>query len=68
MQMDESEEQSLNPQAPMDKSVEPDSNVTIERDLHAWKQRSPSVSTDEGMQIDGSEEHPANVARSIEEM
>jgi hypothetical protein len=37
-------------------SLEPDSNIKVERFLQSAKQWSPTVSTDEGMQIDRSDE------------
>jgi hypothetical protein len=56
MQIDESDEQHQNPDSPIAEKLESNSNVTFERDLHSPKQRRPSVSTDEGMQIDESDE------------
>jgi hypothetical protein len=41
--------------------------VTIERDLHPEKQSLPRVSTDEGMEIDESDEQPQNARSEIEE-
>jgi hypothetical protein len=38
-------------------SFEPDSNVTVERDLHLEKQDLSIVSTADGMQIDESDKH-----------
>jgi hypothetical protein len=57
MQIDESDEQQANGELAIDESLEPDSNVTNERDLHPEKQPRPTVSTEEGMQIDESHEH-----------
>jgi hypothetical protein len=56
MQIDESDEQDQKADSSIDESREPDSNVTLERDLHPWKQYLPSFSTEEGMQIDESDE------------
>jgi hypothetical protein len=56
MEIDERDEQQQKADCSMDESFEPDSNVTVRRDEHAEKQESPSVSTEEGMQIDESEE------------
>jgi hypothetical protein len=39
-----------------DENREPDSNVTLQSALHLEKQPSPRTSTEEGMQIDESEE------------
>jgi hypothetical protein len=41
--------------------------VIVKRDLHPLKQDSPIVSTDEGIQIDESDEQLKNVERSIHE-
>jgi hypothetical protein len=57
---DESERQSVNKVGSRYTSFEPDSNVTIQRDWHRSKQNFPSTSTDEGMQIDDSDEHSEN--------
>jgi hypothetical protein len=38
MQIDESDEQARNADASIDESVEADSNVIVERDLHSWKE------------------------------
>jgi hypothetical protein len=55
MQIDESDEQYKNADSSMNESLEPDSNVTAERDLHPWKQSGPSLSTEDGMQMDESD-------------
>jgi hypothetical protein len=47
--------------------LEPDSNVTVERDWHKEKQYLPRRSTDEGMQIDESDEQFKNADSSIDE-
>jgi hypothetical protein len=51
----------------MRESLEGDSNVTLERDLHSLKQRYPRSVTDEGMQKDKSDEACHNMPLSIEE-
>jgi hypothetical protein len=40
----------------MDESLEPNSNVMTERDLHSVKDQRASFSTEEGMEIDESDE------------
>jgi HPt (histidine-containing phosphotransfer) domain-containing protein len=67
MQIDESDEQQQNAYSSIDKSLESDSNVTVERDLHSKKDHLPSVSTDEGMQIDESDEQRLNAYSSMDE-
>jgi hypothetical protein len=64
MQIDETDEQDRNADSSMDESLEPDSNVTLERELHLSKQCLPSLSTDEGMQIDESDEQQQNTPSS----
>jgi hypothetical protein len=44
----------------IDESLEPDSNVTVERDPHLEKHDPPRLSTLEGMQIDESDEQSQN--------
>jgi hypothetical protein len=56
MQIDESDEQPWKADLPIDETLQPDSNVTIERDSHPAKQAVRRFSTDEGMQIDESDE------------
>jgi hypothetical protein len=56
MQIDESDEQSINAEISMSKSSEQDANVTVETDRHPLKQYSPISATDEGRQIDESDE------------
>jgi hypothetical protein len=51
----------------MHESFEPDSNVTLERDEHREKHRISSVPTEEGMQIDESDEHFRNAEPEIYE-
>jgi hypothetical protein len=41
--------------------------VSIERDLHPWKLDLPSISTEEGMQIDESNGHEQNADSAIDE-
>jgi hypothetical protein len=67
MQIDESDEQYENEDSSIDESLEPDSNVTVERDSHREKHCLPSFSTDEGMQIDESDEQYENADSSIEQ-
>jgi hypothetical protein len=67
MQIDESDEQQANADSLIDESFEPDSNVTVERDLQAERHLLPSFSTDEGMQIDESDEQSQNANSSIDE-
>jgi hypothetical protein len=55
MQIDESEQRSK-AFWPMHETLEPDSNVTVERDLHPRKHSVQRFSTDEAMQIDESDE------------
>jgi hypothetical protein len=55
-QIDESDEHSENANRPTHESVEPDSNVTVERDGHRAKDSLPRVLTEEGRQIDKSDE------------
>jgi hypothetical protein len=58
--MAETDEQPRNAPAPIDESRQPDSNVIAERDAHHSKQRSPSFSTDEGIQMVESDEQYMN--------
>jgi hypothetical protein len=51
----------------MDESLEPDSKVTVKRDAHPEKHFSPSVSTEEGMQIDESEKQLRNAYSSMDD-
>jgi hypothetical protein len=67
MQIDESDEQPRNARSSIDKSLEPDSNVTVERDSHRVKQCLPRLLTEEGMQIDESDEQFRNADSSIDE-
>jgi hypothetical protein len=60
MQIDESDEHSGNAYSSIDESLEPDSNVTVERDPQSLKHCLPRFSTEEGMQIDESDEHSEN--------
>jgi hypothetical protein len=48
-------------------SLELDSNVSVERDLHPEKQSSQIFSTEQGIQIDESDEQSLNAERSIHE-
>jgi hypothetical protein len=67
MQIDESDEQYRNADSSMDESLEPDSNVTVERESHSEKQVLPRLSTDEGMQIDESDEQFQNEDSSMDD-
>jgi hypothetical protein len=49
MQIDESDEHFPNADSSIDESREPDSNVTVKRDLHPSKQWSPTSLMEEGM-------------------
>jgi hypothetical protein len=64
IQIDESDEQLQNAERSIRESLESDSNVIIERELHPLKQDSPIVSTEEGIQIDESDEQLQNAERS----
>jgi hypothetical protein len=66
MQIDESDEHKENADSPIDESLEPDLNVTVERDLHSKKHIVPSFSTEEGMQIDESDGQDENADFSID--
>jgi hypothetical protein len=59
MTSDESDEQSRNALSPMNRSREPEPNVTPERDRHREKQFSQSSLTAEGIKIDDSDEQRA---------
>jgi hypothetical protein len=48
-----------------DDSLEPGSNVTVESIEHSQKHPRPSISTEEGMQIDESDEQCLNTSDSI---
>jgi hypothetical protein len=41
--------------------------VTVERDVHKEKHDLPSISTEEGMKIDESDEQPQNADSAIDE-
>jgi hypothetical protein len=51
----------------IEESLELDSNVTVEIALQREKHRSPRLSTEEGMQIDESDEQEENADLAIEE-
>jgi hypothetical protein len=57
MQIDESDEQLSKAESGIDESLPPGSNVTIKRDQQSKKHSGSSFSTDDGMQIDESDEH-----------
>jgi hypothetical protein len=56
MRIDESDEQCKNARPSIRASLEGVSNVTIESASHPMKHFQPSSSTDDGMQIDESDE------------
>jgi hypothetical protein len=62
MQTDESDDHEQNAAASIRVSLEPDSNVKIESRSQLRKQWSPSISTDDGMQIGESDEQNENAA------
>jgi hypothetical protein len=67
MQIDESDEQYRNAYFSIRESLEPDSNVRLESELHCEKQYSQRTSTDDGMQIDDSDEQYQNAYFSLRE-
>jgi hypothetical protein len=67
MQINESDEQFINVPHSRHESPEPVSKVTLESDRHPLKQESPTLTTDEGMQIDESDEQSSKVQRSRDE-
>jgi hypothetical protein len=58
MQIDKSDEQPEKAESSMIERFESDSNVTAEREEHPEKQYRESRSTEDGMQIDESDEQP----------
>jgi hypothetical protein len=58
MQIDESDEHHEKADLPIHETLQPDSNVTVDRELHPRKHLGPRFLTDEGMQIDESDEQP----------
>jgi hypothetical protein len=64
-QTDESEGQEENADISKRESVEPASNVTLERASHSEKQPSQRTLTDEGTQMDESEEQAENASPPI---
>jgi hypothetical protein len=50
----------------MHASLEPDVNGRVEREKQYWKQLSPHVSTDEGIQIDESDSQEWNAQSPID--
>jgi hypothetical protein len=67
MKTDESDEQNANAPASRRESLEPGSNVTVARLSHRKKQFEPTVTTEQGRQIELSDEHSANAAAPITE-
>jgi hypothetical protein len=58
--MVESDEDLENAESSMHESLESDSNVIVERELHPAKQAWQIFSTEEGIQIDESDEQSQN--------
>jgi hypothetical protein len=56
MQIDESCEQPWNAELPMRERLDPNSKVTVTRERQPQKHEAHILSTDEGMQIDESDE------------
>jgi hypothetical protein len=56
-----------NAEDPISESREPDAKVTVEREEQLAKQSVEICSTDEGMQIDESDQHLRNTQRSMSE-
>jgi hypothetical protein len=67
MEIDESDEQPQNVSSARQERREPVSKVIRSRDLHPSKQASPSVSTEEGMQMKEGDFDHAKAERSIQE-
>jgi hypothetical protein len=67
MQIDESDEQCENAILPSRATLQPVSNLTLESVVHRLKQRFGISATDDGMQIDESNEHDENAHASIRE-
>jgi hypothetical protein len=66
IQIDRSEDQ-WNAHSRMCDSLEPDSKATVSSDVQRKKQRSPRISTDDGTEIDFSDEHSQNAYDSMRE-
>jgi hypothetical protein len=60
MPIDESDEQPENGEVSRHESLEPDSKMILDRDLHPEKHRSPILSTGEGIQMKESDEQFSN--------
>jgi hypothetical protein len=67
MQIEERDRQLANAESPIDKSRQPDSNVTIESRGQSEKQSRPSVLTENGMQTEESDGEPMNAWSWISE-
>jgi hypothetical protein len=67
MQIDERDEHWTNADTSIDESLEPEPNVTVERDPHRKKHALPSVLTEERREIDESDEQSANASAPIDE-
>jgi hypothetical protein len=57
MQIESSDSQCENAEAPIAATLDSDSNATVERDVHRQKLCWPSISTDDGSAIDYRDEH-----------
>jgi hypothetical protein len=60
IQIDESDKQFWNARYSIHESLEPDSNVIVERDSQSEKQESQIFSTEEGIQINEIDEQCSN--------
>jgi hypothetical protein len=65
IQIDLSKEQKEKAPSSIRRSVDPDSNVTVERNSHQLKQDLGRMSTDAGMTIDSSDEQYEKASSSI---
>jgi hypothetical protein len=60
MEIDFRDEQNENAESLIPASCESDSNITVESELHAWKQDLQRISTDGGIETDTSDEQHEN--------
>jgi hypothetical protein len=58
MEIDERDGHSANTLSSIQESLEPDANMTVEREEHPPKHCLQIRSTDDGIEIDESDEHP----------
>jgi hypothetical protein len=65
MPIDESNEQTENVEVSRHESLEPDSKMILDRELHPEKYRSPIFSTEEGIQMKESDEQFSNAKTPI---